>query len=1528
MSITGFEVKSAVFLASGAYQETSTAIQDYLVGSSWTAVSYTDLGFTHFPLIGSPSFNGDYLYDRFTAQGFVASTTAADGTKILSINFRGTAGWADLAVDLANGFSDFEGHAEEFNDLLSTCFTYATNNGFDEILFSGHSLGGAVAEYFYNKYSVQQVSFELNCITIGSPSADIDTGLSTTPFSDLNILNFGNSNDPVFNAEFPQRLADNRGDVLIDLPNLSEGLGSDSNPVAIDEHGKAIYSFSINMMLESKLADKYLSDPFAFRTTVGDIPLDLPNPASFLVNDSWFLGANRDFALGGRGNDSLQGGGGSDLLDGGVGNDLIYGNAGADYLAGGHGADSFILDSSVVITEASNGVFDTVVDYNYFQGDDIRITLNAPVSAPLSQFVRLTLPTVIGGNVDLQIDTDGAAGPDSWKTLVRFEGGIVGNSVDVNVNDTLIKLAVPTPQTSWSITPQNSIISENGGSITFTITRVNTDAAETVYASTVRSFGSENNGDYTGQVGVPLTFAAGVHTATFTINLLNDGIAEGYETFGVILTPTSNPASLPIIASASYTIVDDDITGNATTTFNSSDNFAYIVGAGNGYQYVDMLGGTDTAIVDFSGATNAVYCDNYHTSILGVIRDYFDIQSDLTSDSVSLRNVENVVVMGGSGNDTLEGGAGNDVLDGGPGNDRLIARVGNDQLSGGGGNDILYVGGGGADAIDGGAGFDILVLERHTLTSSVVFGHGISTVIGEGTTIEGIEAFEVTTGSGNDHGTFIGAGKGYQYFDGNTGTDTAVVDFSGATGQVYVYGNSIRGMNIGSGTSDRVDLYNIENIVLIGGSGSDALLTDGGNFTLISGAGNDTLQGGAGNDTLDGGAGNDTAVFSGAFASYAITWNAATDQYKLINSTDGTDTVTAVENFQFSDGVRTVGQLQAAFGPNTINGDASNNILVGTTGVDQINGLAGNDTLDGGSGIDALHGGAGEDWLEGGLGADLMDGGAGDDAANYYASIIGVTVNLTTGTGSGGLAEGDTLIGIERVNGSNLRGDDLTGDRFANYLAGYGGNDIIDAMAGNDWLIGGSGDDWLQGGLGADVMDGGTGDDAANYYTSAAGVIVNLTTGIGAGGLADGDTLSGIERVNGSDLGNDDLTGDAFDNLLAGYGRNDIIDAMAGNDWLFGGAGDDWLQGGLGADVMDGGAGDDAASYYNSAAGVTVNLTSGTGIGGFADGDTLIGIERVNGSNVAGDSLTGDAFDNYLAGYGRNDIIDARAGNDWLMGGSGDDWLEGGLGADVMDGGTGDDAANYYTSAVGVTVNLTTGTASGGLADGDTLAGIERVNGSNLAGDSLTGDAFGNYLAGYGRNDIIDALAGNDWLIGGAGEDWLQGGLGADVMDGGTGDDAANYYNSATAVTVNLTAGTGVGGLADGDTLIGIERVNGSNLAGDTITGDAVANFLGGYGGNDTLEGGGGNDFLLGGTGTDTFRFTSLGFGQDQVLDFQDTLDRLSFSTLVADDVLDFTITGNGTASVTLTLTSDPANVIKLAGAAPITITNADLDFA
>ena len=84
---------------------------------------------------------------------------------------------------------------------------------------------------------------------------------------------------------------------------------------------------------------------------------------------------------------------------------------------------------------------------------------------------------------------------------------------------------------------------------------------------------------------------------------------------------------------------------------------------------------------------------------------------------------------------------------------------------------------------------------------------------------------------------------------------------------------------------------------------------------------------------------------------------------------------------------------------------------------------------------------------------------------------------------------------------------------------------MLEGGSGNDQLVGGSGNDFFDGGGGSDdTLVGGGGSDTVSYLSSALPVGVDLTTGLGSGGDAAGDTLSGIEKVFGSGQG-DILTG-------------------------------------------------------------------------------------------------------------------------------------------------------------------------------------------------------------------------------------------------------------------------------------------------------------------------------------------------------------------------------------------------------------------
>ncbi len=205
------------------------------------------------------------------------------------------------------------------------------------------------------------------------------------------------------------------------------------------------------------------------------------------------------------------------------------------------------------------------------------------------------------------------------------------------------------------------------------------------------------------------------------------------------------------------------------------------------------------------------------------------------------------------------------------------------------------------------------------------------------------------------------------------------------------------------------------------------------------------------------------------------------------------------------------------------------NILSGYGGNDHITGANLSDRLYGGTGNDQLFGDDGNDLLNGGEGADILNGGNGVDTADYSDSDAGVNANLTTGTGTGGYAQGDTLTGIENLSGSAFN-DTLTGDAGDNTLDGGAGDDKLYGLDGNDTLIGGAG---------ADVLNGGNGYDTASYITASAGVIVTIAGG-GNSGDAQGDTLVSIERLQGSAF-ND--TFNIYDNSIHDFepGRGDDV---------------------------------------------------------------------------------------------------------------------------------------------------------------------------------------------------------------------------------------------------------------------------------------------------------------------------------------------------------------------------------------------------
>jgi Ca2+-binding RTX toxin-like protein len=460
--------------------------------------------------------------------------------------------------------------------------------------------------------------------------------------------------------------------------------------------------------------------------------------------------------------------------------------------------------------------------------------------------------------------------------------------------------------------------------------------------------------------------------------------------------------------------------------------------------------------------------------------------------------------------------------------------------------------------------------------------------------------------------------------------------------------------------------------------------------------------------------------------------------------------------------------------------------------------------------------------------------------------------------GTGTLPEDPPIVvaRIVSIDGTD-KADVLNGTDDHNLMRGFGGDDRMFGFAGDDLLIGGTG---------ADFLDGGTGTfDTAGYMDSDVGVTVNLALGFGRFGTAEGDRLVNVDDIIGSPH---------RDTLIGNDGSNRLMGEV-GDDMLTGGFGADFLFGGDGGNPPPSPAdGNDTAVYSDSPVGVTVNLATGRGFGGTAEGDTFVSIENIAGS-FHNDILTGNDVANFLHASNGDDILKGAGGADILHGNGGNDTLKGGGGADVLEGNTGIDTAAYNDSPAGVFVSLITDTADFGDAEGDELFNIE----------NLTGSGFHDDLWGNDGANVINGMAGNDTLKGFGGDDTLNGEAGVDTMFGALGNDTYLVDNAGDIVRENggqgndtvrasvsyvLTAG------ADVETL---RTTSDAGTATINLTGNANGNVVIGNIGNNRLGGGGGNDQLTGGNGQDEFLF-------DTALNAATNVDRITDFNVADDTIL------------------------------------------
>lgn len=782
----------------------------------------------------------------------------------------------------------------------------------------------------------------------------------------------------------------------------------------------------------------------------------------------------------------------------------------------------------------------------------------------------------------------------------------------------------------------------------------------------------------------------------------------------------------------------DSITGsNAANRLAGGDGNDSLFGGGGedtldgGLGNDSLFGGSGTDTADYSSLAAAVTVNLAGGTATGQGTD-------------TLNSIENAI--GSSLADSLTGTTGSNRLDGLAGNDSLFGGDGTDTLFGGDDNDVLN-GGLGNDSMDGGAGIDTADYSSIATAVTVNLGNGSGTATGQGNdTLLNIE-----NAVGSSQSDFLTGGTADNRLEGLAGNDT-----------------------------------------LAGLAGNDSLYGGDGTDSLYGGDNNDVLDGGAGNDLLDGGAGIDTADFSSIAAGVtaSLITGTATGQ--------GTDALTNIENLT---GSSQADSLTGGNNANVLTGGSGNDVLDGRNGDDTIGGDAGADSVYGGIGNDQLSGGDGADNIRGGDGSDTISGGSEDDiiygdadqpsswtfafynkdftSANGQAFTIeqgtlalegtttdfdltsmatqarGASTNpedfgvILTSTFTSGVA-GTYRFTTTSDDGSVLQIFDEDGNplTFANQTGGnlpYLNNDFHQSATTR------YGDVVLEAGktytIQIRVWENAGEQVLQSTVTEPGGTATSLigNSAIGSDPFNTGNDVidggTGNDTIYG-ELGSDTLTGGEGNDSLYGGAGNDSLSGGTGTDGLYGGTGSDTLAGGEGADVIAGGSGMDYADYGASGAGVTVNLTTGTGLGGDAQGDVLSGIDGIFGSGFD-DSLTGydgestvpgDEYSNEFYGAAGNDTLDGRAGNDTLYGGDDNDSVLGGAGNDSQFGDAGADALL-------------------GEAGLDTLYG-------GSGNDTLTGGAEADLMVGGDDSDRFVITLNTDGF--------------GDVIDGGSGGSNAD----------------------------------------------------------------------------------------------------------------------------------------------------------
>ena len=783
-----------------------------------------------------------------------------------------------------------------------------------------------------------------------------------------NVLDGGVGNDELIGGDGDDILIGGAGEDI-----LTGGIGNDTVSFA---------NAAIGVNVE--LAPSNSPDPIAPMDSDKDIYSSIENVTGSAFNDS---------LTGDGGANILRGGGGNDTLNGTFGNDTLYGEDGNDFLVAGGGG--LTADTQGADTLDGGAGFDTVsyhISNDPTKGVIANLADNSKNDGLALGDVYLLIENLRGaaGNDKLTGDgnnnLEGGAGAD---TLIGGEGFDTAAYTSYDPSAPLLNNDKTTFGGGVTVfLDPNSWQFNNGNATGDTFTGIenlsgsNFDDLLLGDFQNNRIVGNAGN-DRLGAGGGSdvLDGGAGIDIATYhygstvgvTVSLANPSVNTGQAAGDIFIS----------IEGLEGTKFNDVLTGDDGDNILRGELGADVLNGGDGFDFADY-----NVIAGNPGGNITVNLSDTSKNTGEAVGDTY----------ISIEGLRG----NGGGNDSLTGNDANNLFSGG--------YLPNDA-------------GDGADFFDGRGGYDIADYSRFSAMSTIAYlkssEQSLNNGAAGGDTYANLEGLRGGGGADQLHGDdgfvniLIGGGGADQLF-GEGGLDFATYYFS-TSGVTVDLGTPAN--NTGEAKGDTFD--SIEG--LWGSRFSDKLTGDVEDNVLIGGAGADALFGGGGQDTA--------AYYYLLTPLAALATGVTADLGNSANNTGDAkgDTYDGIEN---------------------LTGTEFNDKLVGDGGDNALMGREGADILDGGGQINQNGDVASYDLSAIGLTASLANSAinTGEAKGDIYINIEGLE----------GGAFADTLIGDSNDNLliGGFGSDVLTGgdgsDFFAYDSAQQGGDTIADFVSGTD----------------------------------------------------------------------------------------------------------------------------------------------------------------------------------------------------------------------------------------------------------------------------------------------------------------------------------------------------------------------------------------------------------------------------------------------------------------------------------------------